>query len=131
MTALRKPTKAKPMTVDEVKAYVVQAVNDSPRGYRNPTSEEACLYDDGKGNHCIAAQVLLNTGIVKKATELREGSTITLAFSEHKNGDRVTWAALNRLEDIQAVFDHFKPRGGSMLATWRDALKECKRRKLA
>jgi hypothetical protein len=51
----------KPLTLDEAKAGVAALILKYPDNI-NPMIGKACVYDDGKGRHCIIGQLLTELG---------------------------------------------------------------------
>lgn len=120
------------MTIDLIEAQDIlwRAVMNSPKGHRNPTDGEMCLYtsEDNPDHHCIVGQVLADAGLEVPPDHTETGGFGSLSSPYVERGE-LTQLAADFLADCQRVFDW---GGGEVCAgdtpTWRQALEICRRR---
>lgn len=108
---------------------LVRAVEASPKGKRNPTSGRTCVYDDGKGNHCIVGQVLKDAGLELPAAN---AAFCEVSYGYLERGE-ITQLAADFLFDCQGVFDgpaeeNINSTKVPQPRTWRQALAVCRER---
>lgn len=112
------------LSLERAKTLIVEIVEDSPRGKRNPQTEGSCTYDDGKGNHCIIGELFIRAGL----PHLHTGDNGIRGVTRYSEKGYTSQDTLDRLDKVQHIFDGQCFAG--VTPTWRQALKECRKRGL-
>lgn len=114
--------------LEDARRLVVAAVENAPKGKRNATDGSLCVYDNGKGEHCIVGQVLVDAGLdLPEHNEAFCGAGY--AYAER---GQLTQSAVDFLYLCQTEFDRdasgLSPTSESPPRTWRQALDACRKK---
>lgn len=116
------------LSLARAKSLVVEIVETSPPGTRNPTHPQTngCIYySEHSGKRCIAGEVLHRMGMPAPASDAGYmhgmfGAGVSYVRKGYLSAETAHWLGL-----VQKIFD-----GGAMMGrvppTWRTALKECR-----